>query len=97
MTTVVNRRDSHFDVYIGRGTKWGNPFRTGRDGSREDVIDQYRKHVVSKILSGEWQTDMIIRELKGKRLGCTCAPKSCHGDVLVEAIDYIDRGAEFQK
>ena len=96
MTTVVNRRDSHFDVYIGRGTKWGNPFRTGRDGTREQVIDQYRDYVVDKILTGEWTAGDIL-ELKGKRLGCTCAPKSCHGDVLVEAIDYIERGVRFTK
>jgi len=29
-------------VYIGRPSKWGNPFVIGRDGSRADVIAKYR-------------------------------------------------------
>ena len=31
-TVVVNRRKETFDVYIGRGSKWGNPFKIGPDG-----------------------------------------------------------------
>jgi hypothetical protein len=27
------------------------------------------------------------RELKGKRLGCYCAPKPCHGDVLARVAE----------
>jgi hypothetical protein len=28
-------------IYVGRPTKWGNPFRIGVDGSREGVIAKY--------------------------------------------------------
>jgi hypothetical protein len=63
-TTVVNLRTNKYDVYIGRGSKWGNPFRIGPDGSRADVIRKCRKHI-------EKSPELLeaLHELKGKRLG----------------------------
>jgi hypothetical protein len=66
-------------VYIGRPSKWGNPFVIGPDGSREDVIQKYRAWLYSR-------PDIMAearRELKGQDLLCYCAPKTCHGDVLL--------------
>lgn len=86
MTTVVNVRHDHYDVYIGRGGQWGNPFRIGRDGTREEVIEKYREWILGQpYLLGQFSM------LKGKRLGCHCAPHACHGDVLAEMAD-IDIG-----
>jgi hypothetical protein len=74
---VVNRRISAFDVYIGRGSKWGNPFRIGKDGTRADVIRKYEAWL-------QEQPELLaaLHELRGKTLGCFCAPKPCHGDIL---------------
>ncbi|PIW12451.1 MAG: hypothetical protein COW35_01440, partial [Candidatus Infernicultor aquiphilus] len=33
---------SNYDVYIGRPSKWGNPFTIGKDGTRSEVIEKYR-------------------------------------------------------
>ena len=79
---VVHCKRDEFDVYIGRGSKWGNPYIIGRDGTREEVIDKYRTYIVMR------RKDLIneLEELKGKRLGCWCAPKPCHGDVLITLI-----------
>jgi hypothetical protein len=76
-----------YDVYIGRGrcprtgseSPWGNPFRIGPDGSRDDVIDKYASWIVRqpRLMSR-------IKELRGKRLGCWCSPLRCHGHILVE-------------
>lgn len=42
-TTVVNMdKTDVFDVRIDRATKWGNPYKRGRDGTREEVIRMYR-------------------------------------------------------
>lgn len=81
-TAVVNLRKERYDVYIGRGSKWGNPFRIGVDGDREGVIRKYRDYVLKKpeLLSS-------LEELRGKVLGCFCKPKPCHGDVLVELLE----------
>jgi hypothetical protein len=83
-TTVVHCLRESYDVYIGRPSKWGNPFVIGKDGTRKEVIEKYRKWVLL-------QPDLLekLSELKGKRLGCYCKPKKCHGDILVEMIDAV--------
>lgn len=69
------------DVFIGRPSIWGNPFKIGLDGTREEVIEKYEKWIRTQ--------PHILRhlpDLKGKRLGCFCAPKACHGDVLIKLM-----------
>lgn len=78
-TTVVNCRNSDYDVYVGRPTYWGNPFEIGVHGTRKQVIEKYRQYVTSQPAMMEQ-----IPTLRGKRLGCWCAPKPCHADVLAE-------------
>jgi len=74
--------DDSYDVYIGRPSMWGNPFRIGRDGSREEVIKKYETWIRT-------QTHLMKRlpTLEGQRLGCWCKPFPCHGDVLVRLIE----------
>lgn len=80
-TQVVNLHRTFYDVFIGRPSKWGNPFSLSQY-SREEAISRYRAHVKSSPeLMGS------LHELKGKRLGCFCKPRACHGDVLVELIE----------
>lgn len=70
-------------VYIGRPSKWGNPFAIGKDGSRAKVIQRYRAWFES-------QPDLIQavrRELAGIDLVCFCSPAPCHGDVLLEVAN----------
>jgi hypothetical protein len=78
---VVHCRRDRFDVYIGRPSKWGNPFVIGRDGDRDEVIRKYKEWILS-------QPELLrdLKELDGKVLGCWCAPKKCHGDVLLELL-----------
>jgi len=74
---VVNINKSPYDIYIGRGGSWGNPFVIGIDGTRAEVIEKYRLYIIeNKELFNR------IPELKGKILGCHCKPQSCHGDIL---------------
>lgn len=74
---VVHCKRDRYDVYIGRGSKWGNPFRIGIDGTRDEVIDLYEQWLLD-------QPHLIaaLGELTGKTLGCWCAPHDCHGEVL---------------
>ncbi len=81
---VVNCKRDHYDIYIGRPSKWGNPFVIGKDGTREEVIAKYREY----ILNNE-ELKSSLPELKGKILGCWCSPKPCHGDVLIELLDGL--------
>ena len=85
---VVNLRDELYDVYIGRGSIWGNPFMIGKDGDRDEVIKKYKDRILKK-------PELLKRlpELKGKVLGCYCKPLACHGDVLVELLEEDDKNA----
>jgi hypothetical protein len=64
----------------------GNPFVIGRDGTREEVIEKFRLYA-----NREPSIRAMLPSLRGKRLGCVCKPKACHGDVYVEMIEEEDR------
>ncbi len=66
-------------VYVGRPTKWGNPFVIGQHGDRDEVIRLYRER-----LAGSPAMLRAVRELAGRDLVCWCSPEACHADVLVE-------------
>ena len=82
MSRVVHCKKEEYDVYIGRPSKWGNPYQIGVHGTREEVIQKYREMILGnkKLLSA-------LPELQGKTLGCWCSPLACHGDVLVELLE----------
>lgn len=79
MSLVVHCKKSKYDIYIGRPSKWGNPFVIGKDGNREEVLEKYKNWILT-------QENLLqdLHELKGKVLGCWCYPLKCHGDILVE-------------
>ena len=84
-TIVVHCKRDSYDVYIGRPSKWGNPFKVGRDGIQGECVDFYRDWIRQPAQIALFNA--VKSELKGKRLGCWCKPKLCHGDVLVEIIE----------
>lgn len=90
LPTVVNKRKSQYDVYIGRPSMWENPFPIDDScgHTREYVIEKYREYIYEKIRTCEITLDDLL-SLQGKRLGCYCAPKPCHGDILVEIVQTL--------
>ena len=92
MTRVVHCRKEPYDVYIGRPSKWGNPFTHLSDSTRAEFIVPTRDDAIDAfeewITNGDGQHLLAdLHELKGKVLGCWCKPKRCHGDVLVKLIE----------
>lgn len=82
-TRVINiTTDGQPDVYVGRPSRWGNPYIVGKHGTREEVIGMYREWLLQ-------QPDLMARihTLRGKTLGCWCKPAACHADVLAELAD----------
>jgi hypothetical protein len=90
MTRVVNMKNEPFDVYIGRGSKWGCPYTIIKNrptlaveivNSKEEALSKYREYVLSR-------PDLMdsLNELEGKVLGCFCKPELCHGDILLELL-----------
>lgn len=78
---VLNKRRDGLPpgaVYVGRPSKWGNPF-TLHTGSRRDVIERFRSYLL-----GTPRLLADLDELRGKDLVCWCAPLPCHADALLE-------------
>lgn len=99
MCKVVNKNKSEFDVLITRGTIWGNRFaagsHSGRAENRDEVIAAFRRQLTVDIQNGQITVAMLAA-LDGKRLGCVCKPKACHGDVIAEyvawAVNQLEKG-----
>jgi len=94
MAVVLNRRDLPRGVippgavYVGRPTKWGNPFPltglvmavgTPERERHQAVVEQYRRWI-------QTQPHLMasLRDLSCKDLVCWCSPLPCHADVLLE-------------
>jgi hypothetical protein len=75
-------------VYVGRPSPFGNPFVIGEDGTRDEVIELYRKWFYQRIMNDP-QFKADVDGLRGHDLVCWCAPKACHADVILE---YLDQG-----
>lgn len=91
---VVHCRREPFDVYIGRPSKWGNPFSHIRGKEtlakhlvkdRDEAIARYRQWILTQP-----QLLKDLGELKGKVLGCWCSPQRCHGEILLRLADGED-------
>lgn len=92
--------DDPDNVYIGRrgivfidasrfppsNSIFANPFKVGKDGTLEEVLEKYRKYIWDKIHSGEIRNE-DLDNLRGKNLGCWCKPKKCHGDILLDILN----------
>lgn len=62
-------------VYVGRGSKWGNPFTIANSGRVHPAIR----------FACEVAPLLDVTPLQGKNLACWCAPDAeCHADVLLE-------------
>ncbi|WP_370242885.1 DUF4326 domain-containing protein [Marisediminitalea sp.] len=84
---IVHCKKDKYDVYIGRPGIWGNPFEIGKHGTRQQVIDLFRKHMMMRIENEGEPLKRQLAGLHGKTLGCWCAPKPCHGAVLLELAE----------
>lgn len=81
----VNKYHSDFDINIQRGTIWGNPYASSE---YDDPIGMYRQHLYKQI-KDKLITKQHFEVLRGMRLGCTCKPKPCHGDVIAEIVNKL--------
>lgn len=87
-TVIVNLKHEQCDIRCDRSSLYGNPYRIGRDGTREEVIEKYKKYFYDKIERNHDFRKSVLY-LKGKILGCYCKPLNCHCDIIVEYLDKI--------
>lgn len=74
-------------VYVGRPSRWGNPFLVNQGSSlefRAGQVEKYRKMIEGNLWP-EPNLQSIVAELRGKNLACWCREgQVCHADVLLE-------------
>ena len=81
---IGNKRMTHINKkrYPKQDSIWANPFKTGKDGTRQEVLEKYRDYIIKKVE----QNELDLNQLRGKVLGCWCKPNKCHGDILNELL-----------
>ena len=73
-------------VYVGRGTKWGNPYKAEKGHKGQALLAKgYYQLLIEKWIN-ENPKEHNLSELKGKNLVCWCPldGQPCHADVLLE-------------
>ncbi len=84
MPKVLNKRTDVIPadaVYVGRPTKFGNPFKIQKDFPRDVCVAFY-----AGWMAQDEQSELrkaVREELAGKDLVCWCAPERCHADILL--------------
>lgn len=90
-TRVVSMRNGNmdFDIRIDRQSEWGNKFYMKKEtvAERDRVCDEHKEDLWRKISNGDITISQLDK-LYGKKLGCWCSPKRCHGDALAEAAEW---------
>ena len=94
------KRSSERYVYIGRPTFWGNYFTQHKwidnpdliiVGSVEAAVQAHKDWLYGNAYTSFKQRERInvleeLPSLVGKRLGCYCYPKPCHGNTFVQML-----------
>lgn len=91
---VVNIYIEKADIYCGRGSALGNPFKMDSEADRDIVCAQYENYFKQKVVIERNQS--MLRQInqirntlhvKGSvKLGCFCAPKKCHCETIKNYI-----------
>ncbi len=84
---TVHFKKEPYDVYIGRPSMWGNPHALGflcslcqEEHGRSEAVQLYEEYA-----RGNPKLLEAIKALpEDTILGCWCAPRACHGDVIAK-------------
>jgi len=108
ITKAVNLRKEPYDVYIGRAGKgkdgfFGNPIVLGKrcdycyqiHEEPGSTLDCYREYFLMKVENNKEFRNRVLG-LKGKRLGCFCKPKPCHGDIIATWVDLVSEQDKYR-
>lgn len=93
---IVHCKRANYDYYIGRPSRYGNPWVIGKDGTRKEVIEKYEKwlrtgeNFGNSAATKQKRAEIMqnLGELDGKVLGCWCdwPRENCHGSVLISLV-----------
>lgn len=89
------------DIYIGRPSALGNPYKINSENTKETRIEAYHRWLWNQI---KWSKEpdlnhsafneliriaKLVKSGKNIRLVCWCAPLGCHGDIIVRAVNWL--------
>lgn len=83
------KKGQDYDVYIGRGSIYGNPYHFKEVGTREESIRMHKYDYEFGLLHRHDEIIASVPTLIGKRLGCHCYPLDCHGDVYIRDANRL--------
>lgn len=96
-TEYQNQKSTEQYEYIGRGSRWGNPYSIFEiedieddESPRDRVINNFKYDFDHDKLFNLKKSEVF--KLAGKRLGCFCKPLACHGDVIADYLNSWDDG-----
>ncbi|MDF2434547.1 MAG: hypothetical protein JWP44_4178 [Mucilaginibacter sp.] len=82
----VNKMDD-YDIFIGRPSRYSNPFIKGIDGTRGEVIDKFENYI-----RNHPELNMMLDELSGNKIACWCnLNQNCHGDVFITLLEEREK------
>lgn len=100
-------------IYIGRAIKakgypelsrspLANPYYINKDGTREEVVEKYRRWLWEQVQSNTEAREELIEILKNikfkqelnsfpVKLACWCKEnEKCHGDVVINCLNWMN-------
>lgn len=94
--TVVRVRSGEHNWFVARPSPLENPFRMESERDRWDVVEKFEVHFNKAIADND---PVIMRELWSMmdylrlgihlKLGCHCAPKRCHADIIKKRLIFM--------
>ena len=81
------KKGESYDVFIGRGSIYGNPYSVKEIGSRDEVIRMHEYDFERGLLNKCDEIKTSLGAMEGAALGCYCSPMRCHGEVYVRYIN----------
>lgn len=86
------------DVYIGRQqsqggwnlkkSEWANEF-SAKKYTREESIQLFKQDFYEKVRTDFDTWLPKLESLRGKTIGCWCAPLPCHGNVIADLVEDV--------
>ena len=85
---ISNKETGKKERFPKEDSEFCNPFKIGKQGDREEVLNKYEEYIRKKIENNNELKKKLIN-MRGKNLGCWCYPEKCHGDILLKIIEEL--------
>lgn len=85
--TKNKKLDDGAYIYCGRPSLYSNPYFLKSEDLRIEVIQRYSEDPNCQSRIRKLKNSLSVRDFKMVKLGCYCAPKACHCDVIKKELE----------